>query len=94
MTLLSGLFILARLYAKGVPNKKIRRILNAVVRRLNEKGAQKVVKLVGGEDLDMVKVRQIRAKPGITNNRKNKNELKFTRDLNGNALFNFVPKGI
>jgi hypothetical protein len=92
--LLNGLLILARLYARGVPNKKMRRILTAVVKRLNKKGAQKVVKLLSGEDFVMRNVRQIKAIPGITNKRKNKNELKFMIDLNGNTWFSFEPRGM
>jgi len=72
----------------------MRRILTAVVKRLNKKGAQKVVKLLSGEDFVMRNVRQIRAIPGITNKRKNKNELKFIIDLNGKTWFSLEPRGI
>jgi len=59
------------------------RILNAVVRRLKAKGTQKEFRSLSGVDLVMINARHRSEIPGRINNKKNKNELRLMRDLNG-----------
>ena len=92
MKRLSGNWVLAKRYAKGVPVSKMTPMLISVVRKLNQTLVN-MVGLIGVEKAWKENVRQIKATEGKNNSSHNEAASRYTSSLAGLNL-EFVCKGV